>query len=136
MVPDFDRISAGFLVKERKVLIAQRDEKQKQPLKWEFPGGKLKEEEQYDEALIRELKEEMDLNVEVIKEIGGAEVNLKNKVFIVLFFLIDGDINQIKLKNHKEYKFVTLNELKNIDLSDADKSFINKYEEELKEYIN
>ena len=136
MVPDFDRISAGFLVKDRKVLIAQRDEKQKQPLKWEFPGGKLKEEEQYDEALIREFKEEMDLNVEVIKEIGGAEVNLKNKVFIVLFFLIDGDINQIKLKNHKEYKFVTLNELKNIDLSDADKSFINKYEEELKEYIN
>lgn len=136
MVPDFDRISAGFLVKNRKVLIAQRDEKQQHPLKWEFPGGKLHEEEQYDEALIREFKEELNLKINVIKEIGGAEVNLKNKVFIVLFFLIDGDINQIKLKNHKEYKFVTMKELKNIDLSDADKSFIDKYEIELKEYID
>lgn len=136
MVPDFDRISAGFLVKDRKVLIAQRGEKQEQPLKWEFPGGKLKENEQYDEALIREFKEELDLDIEVLKEIGGAEVDLKNKVFIVLFFLINGDINKINLKNHKEYKFVTLNELKSIDLSDADSSFINKYEEELKEYID
>jgi hypothetical protein len=57
-------------------------------------------------------------------------------MFIVLFFLINGNINELKLKHHKEYKFVNINELKTIDLSEADKSFINKYEDELKEYID
>ena len=136
MVPDFNRISAGFLVKDRKVFVAQRDENAAQPLKWEFPGGKLNEDEQYDEALVREFKEEFDIKIEVLKEIGGAEVQIKNKMFIVLFFLINGDISAIKLKHHKEFKFVSINELNSIDLSDADKSFINKYEDELKEYID
>jgi 8-oxo-dGTP diphosphatase len=136
MVPNFNRISAGFLVKDRKVLVAQRNENAPQPLKWEFPGGKLNEEEQYDEALVREFKEEFDMKIEVLKEIGGAEVQIKDKMFIVLFFLINGNINELKLKYHKEYKFLTINELKGIDLSEADKSFINKYEDELKEYID
>ena len=136
MVPDFDRISAGFLVKSRKVFIAQRNEKKDLSLKWEFPGGKLHEDEQYDEALIREFKEEFDLTIKVIKEIGGAEVKLKNKVLIVLFFLIDGNIDKIKLKYHKDYKFVTFNELLSLDLCEADKSFIDKYKNELKEFID
>ncbi len=136
MVPDFERISAGFFVKNKKVLIAQRDEKKDMPLKWEFPGGKLQEEEQYDEALVREFNEEFEIKIEVIKEIGGAEVNHNNKVLIVMFFLIDGDPDQIKLKHHKEYKFASLNELQNFDLCEADKSFVDKYESEIKEYID
>ncbi len=136
MIPDSEGISAGFLVKNRKVLIAQRDEKKDMSLKWEFPGGKLQDEEQYDTALTREFKEEFEIDIEVLKEIGGAEVTHNNKVLVVLFFLIDGDITKIKLNHHKEYKFVTLSELKKSDLCEADKIFITNFETELKEYID
>lgn len=136
MIPDFERISAGFLVKDRKVFVAQRNENNNTPLKWEFPGGKLNDEEQYDTALIREFLEEFQLKIDVVKEIGGAEVGLGNKVLIVMFFLIEGDSNNIKLLQHKDSKFATLVELKSLDLCDADKSFIEKYESEIKEYID
>src|SRR4030042_539713 len=136
MIPDSEGISAGFLVKDRKVLVAQRDEKKDMPLKWEFPGGKLQDEEQYDTALIREFKEEFDIDIEVLKEIGAAESPHNDKVLVVLFFLIEGDTSKIKLNHHKEFKFVTLNELKNLDICEADKIFITNFEAELKEYID
>lgn len=136
MIPDSIGISAGFLVKDRKVLIAQRDEKKDMSLKWEFPGGKLQDEEQYDTALIREFKEEFDIDIEVLKEIGGAEVTHNNKVLVVLFFLIEGDSTKIKLNHHKESKFVTIDELKKLDICEADKIFITNFETELKEYID
>lgn len=136
MVPDFVNVSACFLVKNKKVLIAQRKENDDMPLKWEFPGGSIKEDEDYDAALIREIKEELGIDINVIEEVGSSEVNHNGKVLMISFFLADGDVSNITLKAHKEYKFVSLNELKNLDLCDADKEFIKNYELELKNYIN
>ena len=136
MLLDHEKVSAGFLVKDKKVFVAQRNKNDDMGSKWEFPGGTLNGDEQYDEALIREFQEEFQIKIEVIKEIGGAETNYKGKVFIFAFILIEGDSSKIKLIHHSDSKFVTLAELKNLDMPEADKSFITKYENEIKEYIN
>ena len=136
MVPDFVNVSACFLVKDKKVLVAQRKENDEMPLKWEFPGGSIKDDENYDAALIREIKEELGIDINVIEEVGSSEVNYKGKVLMISFFLAEGDTTAITLKAHKEYKFVNLNELKTLDLCDADKEFIKNYETELKKYID
>lgn len=54
MLLDHEKISAGFLVKDKKVFVAQRKKNDEMGLKWEFPGGTLKEDEQFDVELIRE----------------------------------------------------------------------------------
>ena len=136
MIPDFERISSGFLVKDRKVFVIQRNEDKDNPLEWEFPGSRLKKEEKYDAALIRECDQEFQIKVNVIKEIGSAEVLQKEKVLIFMFFLIEGDYSKIKLVYHKDSKFVNFNELKSLDLCDSVKSFIQNYEIEIKEYID
>jgi len=136
MIPDFDRIAAAFLVKDKKLFIAQRSENDEQALKWELPGGKLNDEENYDDALIREFNEEFGAQINVVQEIGSAEVNYKGKVLIVMFFLIETDPAKINLKIHKDSKFVSFNELKSIDLCEADKVFINNYEDDIKKYID
>ena len=58
-------VTAGILVQGKRVLVTQRNENDLRGLLWEFPGGKVKEEEDPKEALRRELKEELDIEVEV-----------------------------------------------------------------------
>ena len=58
-------VTAGVITEQGKVLVTQRKEDSSQGLLWEFPGGKVKEGEEPREALRRELKEELDIEVEV-----------------------------------------------------------------------
>jgi mutator protein MutT len=58
-------VTAGLMVAEGKVLLAQRKENAHQGLLWEFPGGKVTEGEEPRQALRRELREELAVEVEV-----------------------------------------------------------------------
>lgn len=58
-------VVAGFLIKEGKVLVGQRPENNSLPGQWEFPGGKIEMGESPEEALARELKEELDIDATV-----------------------------------------------------------------------
>ena len=58
-------VAAGALIdRDGRVLMAQRPEGKPAAGLWEFPGGKLEEGETPEEALIRELKEELDISTE------------------------------------------------------------------------
>jgi 8-oxo-dGTP diphosphatase len=57
------RVAAGILHREGRVLICQRRSGGPHALKWEFPGGKLKEGESAESALCRELREELSVAV-------------------------------------------------------------------------
>jgi 8-oxo-dGTP diphosphatase len=58
--------AAGIIRKDDKILIAQRKSDSKlEPLKWEFPGGKIEFAEAPESCLVREIKEEMDFDIEV-----------------------------------------------------------------------
>ena len=129
-------VSAAFLVKDKKVLILQRGEKSEYPFKWEFPGGKLLENEKFDEALIREMKEELNIDINVIQELGSVEFDRSDLIIMVMFIIIEGDVSKIKLNYHKDMKFVTYDELKKMDLLIPDKMFIEQYEKEIKKYIS
>lgn len=58
-------VTAGVIIEQGKVLVTQRKEGSPHELLWEFPGGKVMEEEEPREALRRELKEELDIDAEV-----------------------------------------------------------------------
>lgn len=59
------RIVAGVLRQQGMVLICQRGRHQVQPLRWEFPGGKVEADEDERTALIRELREELAIEIRV-----------------------------------------------------------------------
>ena len=59
------RVVAGLIVKEGKLLVCQRTRHQTMPLKWEFPGGKKEPGETPEEALARELREELGVDAKI-----------------------------------------------------------------------
>ena len=67
------RVVAGLLYREGKLLICQRQKSAVFPLKWEFPGGKIETGETPADALHRELKEELDIDVQDVVEIYRHE---------------------------------------------------------------
>ncbi len=58
-------VTAGVIIQRKKALVAQRRKQALRGLLWEFPGGKVKKGEDPRRALQRELKEELDVEVEV-----------------------------------------------------------------------
>ena len=58
-------VSAGIIVRNGKIFIAQRPEGKPLPNVWEFPGGKLEPGETLPQCLKRELKEELDVDAEI-----------------------------------------------------------------------
>ena len=57
------KVVAGLILQNNKLLICQRPKFKDHPLKWEFPGGKIKNDETNEEALIREINEELSINI-------------------------------------------------------------------------
>ena len=58
-------VVAGFLKKDGKILVGQRPENNSLPGQWEFPGGKIEPGETPEQALVRELQEELGIDAEV-----------------------------------------------------------------------
>ena len=57
------KVVAGLILQNDKLLICQRPNFKDHPLKWEFPGGKIKNDETNEDALIREINEELSINI-------------------------------------------------------------------------
>jgi 8-oxo-dGTP diphosphatase len=64
---------------DRRILIGQRRKNDSSPLKWEFPGGKVEEGESAEEALARELREELQATLLKAVEIGKVEHRYEGK---------------------------------------------------------
>ena len=65
-------VVAGAIIKDKKVFAAQRGDHGKTAFKWEFPGGKIDAGETPEQALAREFKEELLINVKVEELINNT----------------------------------------------------------------
>ena len=111
------KVNDKYLVIKRTAI--KRGKPNSYPLYWDIPGGMVEEGELPTDALIREAKEEVNLDI-VVKNIIHEDSNLdtkKNIVFTRLVYLceiLNNDISNIKLQldEHNEFKLITsLNEL-------------------------
>ena len=84
-------VVAGVIHRDGRVLACQRREDATFPLKWEFPGGKVKEGEERVVALRRELREELAIEIEEPTEIHrGRHVYSRQLQVDLTFFSVGG----------------------------------------------
>jgi 8-oxo-dGTP diphosphatase len=81
------QVVAGILEQDGRVLICRRRSDQSHALKWEFPGGKMEADETPQQALIRELREELGVESEPATEVTRYEFAYAGKQPILLIFL-------------------------------------------------
>ncbi|MFH1215472.1 MAG: NUDIX domain-containing protein [Pseudomonadota bacterium] len=117
---EFIDVAAAVLRKDVFVLVAKRARGQHLEYKWEFPGGKIEENETPEECLRRELKEEFGITVEVGEYIGESVFNYPDKNVRLLAYNVNVISGNFSLTVHEKISWVKINDLAMIDLAAAD----------------
>ena len=120
------RVVAAQIEREGRYLITQRKPTSSLPLLWEFPGGRVEEHESDEQALARELLEEMRIEVEVRE--AAVAVNHEYDTYIIDFRVyrcgLKTDPHQIKTVGINDYRWVAPNELDDYEFPGADQATI------------
>ena len=107
-----------------KILVTQRSETMKLPLKWEFPGGKLEENETQIDCIKREILEEINIEIEIVKKLTESVFDYGTFQIKLIPFIANFVSGDIKLAEHKEYRLLDMSELSNLDWAESDKPIV------------
>lgn len=119
-------VVAGLIYREGELLITRRPPGKHGALKWEFPGGKLEEDEKPSRCLIREIREELDVEVEVGKIREVVFHRYPDKTVLLLFYDCKWLSGEPKAKDCIEFAWVRPGKLGSYDFLEADRNFIDK----------
>ena len=114
-------VVCGVIENGDKYLITQRGDKTNYG-KWEFPGGKVKENEYPFNSIKREIKEELNLEISPLREIIRYQFKVFNLIFIQCEILETNP--EINLNEHLNYKWIEIKDFKLYDFIEGDTEFI------------
>lgn len=113
-------VTAAIFRKKGKYLLCQRNKNDAHSLKWEFPGGKLEGHESAEECLIREIKEELNIDIEVERHFCDSVYKYENGEILLKAYEAKIVGGTMKLLVHSEAVWVRAEELLQYELLPAD----------------
>ncbi|MEM8520702.1 (deoxy)nucleoside triphosphate pyrophosphohydrolase [Flavobacterium sp. PL12] len=117
-------VTCAIIYFKDKILVTQRSETMKLPLKWEFPGGKLEPNESEIDCIKREILEEINIKIEIDKKLSDSVFDYGSFQIKLIPFIANFVSGDIKLAEHKEYRLLDISELSNLDWAEADKPIV------------
>lgn len=120
-------VTCAIILIDSKILATQRSEKMKLPLKWEFPRGKLEENESEIDCIKREIKEELNIEIDVLKKLSNSVFDYKTFKINLIPFVANYISGEIILSEHKDCKLLYKSELLNLDWADADIPIVEEF---------
>ena len=120
-------VTCAIIKIDNKILVTQRSEKMKSPLKWEFPGGKLEDNESELDCIKREIREELHLEIEVLERLSNSIFDYGTFKINLIPFIANYISGDIVLTEHKDYKLIDKSELINLDWADADITIVEEF---------
>ena len=115
-----DVIAAVIKNNEEKFFIAKRKEGKSLAGKWEFPGGKVEENERDEDCLVREIKEEFNVSVKCLKYLTNSEYDYEKFTVNLKAYLASFISGSFSLTDHDEVKWIDIRKYKNYDFAPAD----------------
>lgn len=114
-------VVAALIKKENKILIAKRSTGDENVIgKWEFPGGKVENNETEKQAIEREIFEEFEMKIKANKFLINNVCEYPNKTVDLKLYECDYLSGNFNLHAHSEYKWEEPKELLKYDLAIAD----------------
>jgi 8-oxo-dGTP diphosphatase len=124
-------VVTGLIRKGDKVLVGQRPVGNTLAGQWEFPGGKIEKNESPEQALIRELREELGIEAEV-GELKLASTHTYGETgIVILFYEILFWKGEPKNIHHMEIRWILPTELKELAIPDANRRILGRLEQAL-----
>jgi 8-oxo-dGTP diphosphatase len=118
-------VAAALIVRDGEVLIGQRRPDQPMALRWEFPGGKIESGESPEEALARELEEELGIQAIIGPRITRIRHNYRHGGAVDLqFFAVHEFSGEMKNRIYHEVRWTPLEDLPSYDFLAADRGLI------------
>ena len=121
------KVTCALIGFGEKVLVVQRSEGMHLPLKWEFPGGKIERNETEEECVRREVKEELNIDIEIIGKLSPVAYNYPNQSIELIPFLAIYSGGEMKLAEHRRFQWLAKNELLKLDWAEADIPIVKEY---------
>ncbi|WP_194973063.1 (deoxy)nucleoside triphosphate pyrophosphohydrolase [Aquiflexum lacus] len=115
------KVTCAIILDSGRVLCTQRSENMDLPLKWEFPGGKMEENESAEECLKREIMEELNIEIEVLEsfESNIHQYSPAKKIELIPLLCCFKSGNMV-LKEHKTFCWKKVGSLSELDWAAAD----------------
>jgi 8-oxo-dGTP diphosphatase len=113
-------VTAALIIEQGKILVTQRKKDSSHGLLWEFPGGKVKEGEEPRGALRRELKEELDVEVEVGMIFDAVFYSYPEYPILLLVYRCQIEKGFLKPIGCHDLRWVNLRELEKLAMPPAD----------------
>ncbi|MGM0771067.1 MAG: (deoxy)nucleoside triphosphate pyrophosphohydrolase [Halobacteriota archaeon] len=121
-------VVAAIIIDDDQVLCVQRDHGKYDyiSLKYEFPGGKIESCESKEQALERELLEELDLNIKIEKEFITVSHQYPDFTVTMHSFICSVLDSELNLKEHIAFKWLNPEKLLTLDWAEADLPIVSK----------
>jgi len=120
-------VSAGIIHRNGRILLGQRRRSDRHPLKWEFPGGKVEYGETPQQALVRELREELQIDATVGSELARYEHDYPSGSRVaLLFFAVPEFSGEPDGRIFEQICWTDLPSLLGFDFLDGDLDFVKR----------
>lgn len=124
-------VVGGALIRDGACLSAQRPPGGSAGRKWEFPGGKVELHETAVEALVRELAEELGVEVRVGEFVGRSEFFAGDRLIVLDVYFVELIEGEPMLREHLAFRWVNALELDSLDWATADLPLLPRVRREL-----
>lgn len=124
------KVVAAIIQKENKILATKRGYGEFINM-WEFPGGKIESGETKEQAIVREIKEELNIEISVDKFALDIEYQYPNFYLFMSCFMCSIKEGSIELLEHNDGKWITKEELNTLNWLPADIDAVNYLKENM-----
>lgn len=121
-------VVAAVIMHDELILCVQRGESKLPYIskKFEFPGGKMELNESKEETIVREIREELKMEIEIIEEFVTVDHQYPDFRIIMHSFICTSQNNSLTLTEHLDFKWLNRGELSQLDWAAADLPIVEK----------
>jgi 8-oxo-dGTP diphosphatase len=123
---EYINVTCAIIIINKKIVVTQRSEKMKLPLKWEFPGGKLEDNESEIDCIKREIKEELNIEIDIAQKLKNSLFDFGTFKINLIPFVANYVSGEIYLTEHIAFKLLNKSELLELDWAEADVPIVNE----------